>query len=357
MKSKKAKVKRKGSALLVVLFIVMAITILSLGFLSRSDVELACGENMILRTQMDYLAESGLEHARGRILYDNNCPEGNWQFSDKLYDGNDYYDVNVVYPSECNYVITCNAYREKEKNGEKIKIGQSSLKAELRLDPCIAFWTQTGTTVPSGATINGDVYCGGTLTNSGTINGDVFADVLSGNSIEGRQKTKEYLLLLLDWPVINSENYLPYNYDYPITDSNLTGGEGIVHCPNDIALPGDVNTVNIAGMLIVEGSLTITGRGTITADEGRPAMLVNNDLIIEAGGSLVVDGLVVVQGEVRNSGNIEITGGLFVENGITGSGNITITAAPSRTTIITWPSGNPERWSPVGGAFFKSIER
>ena len=61
----KCKNSCKGAALLVVLFIVMAITVLSLGFLSASDMELACGQNMILRTQMDYLAESGLEHARG----------------------------------------------------------------------------------------------------------------------------------------------------------------------------------------------------------------------------------------------------------------------------------------------------
>ena len=68
MNAKKNKNSRQGAALLVVLFIVMVITILSLGFLSRSDVELACGQNMILRTQMDYLAESGLEHARGLSL-------------------------------------------------------------------------------------------------------------------------------------------------------------------------------------------------------------------------------------------------------------------------------------------------
>ncbi len=65
---------RPGVALLVVLFIVMVITVLSLGYLSRSDVELACGENMILRTQMDYLAESGLEHARGLILNPQDVP-------------------------------------------------------------------------------------------------------------------------------------------------------------------------------------------------------------------------------------------------------------------------------------------
>jgi len=68
MSTKKYKTNRQGAALLVVLFIVMVITVLSLGFLSRSDVELACGQNMVLRTQMDYLAESGLEHARGLIL-------------------------------------------------------------------------------------------------------------------------------------------------------------------------------------------------------------------------------------------------------------------------------------------------
>jgi len=46
---------RRGAALLVVLFIVMAITIAALGFVSQSDVELACGQNMVLRRQMDYL--------------------------------------------------------------------------------------------------------------------------------------------------------------------------------------------------------------------------------------------------------------------------------------------------------------
>ena len=67
-------INQKGTALLVVLFIVMAITILSLGFLSRSDVELACGENMILKTKMDYLAESGLEHAKDLSSIRRMCP-------------------------------------------------------------------------------------------------------------------------------------------------------------------------------------------------------------------------------------------------------------------------------------------
>jgi hypothetical protein len=351
MKNKSNRTNRAGTALLVVLFIVMAIMILSLGFLSRSDVELACGENMILRTQMDYLAESGLEYARGLILNDSNYL-GNWEFAGQQLVGgsDDYYNVNVVKLGECNYKITCDAYREKGIE----KVGRSSLDAELRLDPCIALWTQEDTTVSSGIIINGDVYCNGTLTNNSIIDGDVFANGLVGSgSITGRQKATEDLSLV--WPQITAGDYSP---DQTIEANSLNGSSlaGIQYCSNDIELSGDVN---IIGMLIVDANLTITGNGNIiTAKKDLPAILVTGDLIIGGGGQLGVNGLAVVNGRVEIGGDTSISGGLFVENGITGSGNITITAAPSKTTIMTWPSpGNPVRWSPVGGAFFKSIGR
>lgn len=133
------KIERKGSALLVVLLIVMAATILSLGFLSRSDAELSCGENMILRTQMDYLAESGLEHAGGLILDGQEVGSG---WTGQLVPGSDdYYSVVVSAryplfdPCEPNlpysHEITCTGYREK--NGERA--GESVLNAELHIDP------------------------------------------------------------------------------------------------------------------------------------------------------------------------------------------------------------------------------
>jgi len=132
--------------LLVVLFIVMAITVLSLGFLSRSDVELACGENMVLRMQMDYLAESGLEHARGLIINDSNF-SGDWSAGrQQLAAGSeDYYDIDVnqlplVDPNDPNqpidYEITSTAYREKGSE----RIGESILKAQLHIEPNTAYW-------------------------------------------------------------------------------------------------------------------------------------------------------------------------------------------------------------------------
>src|SRR4030042_646511 len=248
MKNKKNRKNATGTALLVVLFVIMAITILSLGFLSRSDVELACGANMVLRAKMDYLAESGLEHARGLILNNNNLSESNWQFSDWLYDANDCYDVDVVKLGECNYKITCDAYRKK--NG--VKIGHSTLETELRLDPCIAFWSQIGTTISNNVIINGDVYCNGTLTSNGIINGDVFVGNLAGSgSVKGRRKTTGDLNLV--WPQIAAGDYSP-DQAIEANSIGMSNLSGVIYCPNNIELSGDVN---IAGALIVDGNLTI----------------------------------------------------------------------------------------------------
>jgi hypothetical protein len=145
-------------------------------------------------------------------------------------------------------------------------------------------------------------------------------------------------------------------------DSNFNPSEpnpaGVRYCNGDINLPGGVN---IVGMLVVNGTLRISGaNNVIRAVKNFPAMLVTGDLIIEDGGQLAINGLAVVNGngEVQIGGTTSITGGLFVENGITGSGNMTITAAPSKTAIITWSgAGIAERWGQAGGAFFKSIGR
>jgi hypothetical protein len=140
MYKSKNKNREKGVALLVVLFIVMVATILSVGFLTRSDTELACGENMLLRTQMDYLAESGLEHAKGRITAKDPNAAGQW--TGQLTAGSsDYYDV-VVSPrvppfdpndpnKPCTYQIISTAYREKNSQ----RVGESVLKGQLYVDP------------------------------------------------------------------------------------------------------------------------------------------------------------------------------------------------------------------------------
>jgi hypothetical protein len=320
MISLKRKIDTKGVALLVVLFIVMVITICSIGFLSRSNVELATGQNMTLRVQMDYLAESGLEHARGLILNPQDISSEYWTgaTNQQLVAGNDYYDIAVVRdPTDrCNYIIDCNSYRLR--NSEKI--GRSNLKAELRLDPCIALWSGNDTAILSNTTIDGDVFCNGTLTNDGTIDGDAFTNTLNG-SITGQQKAVGDLSLV--WPRVTVADFTSQYTTQTISSTSLSGQTLGPYNPvrvsyrnGNLLLAGNVQ---VEGMLLVDGNLTIQGAAnTIIAAKNMPAILVTGDLKIEANSTLDVNGLLVVDGTVQISSdntNITIIGGLFTDGG------------------------------------------
>ena len=87
-------------------------------------------------------------------------------------------------------------------------------------------------------------------------------------------------------------------------------------------------------------------------------------------GKLQVNGLAQISNRINVEGGaenvaIDIVGGLYIANGdidgLTGSSlsnSINITAAASTASIEIWPTpGNPVRWTPCGGAFFRSIER
>jgi hypothetical protein len=373
--------KREGVALLVVLFVVMVIAVLSLGFMSRSDVELACGKNMILRTQMDHLAESGLEHARGLILSPQDVDTEYWQgdIRQQLVPGSDdYYDVDVVKLGECNYHITCAAYREK--SGEKV--GRSDLVAELRLDPCIALWTGANTTISQRVTINGDVYCNGSISGNGYVGGDVFATGgITLSNITGK-KNEVVAEAPVSWSGLqvgdfSSTYYIGSStYSTHVVDSNVHPGgnflpsagnpAGVRYCGGDVELPGNVN---IKGMLVVGGSLRISGaNNVISAVKNFPALLVGGEVIVEDGGTLQIEGLAQIAQKMVISGgagnvDIDVLGALFIAAGgvdgaISDTVSVDITAGPAIAALQTWPvEDNCIRWTPVGGAFFRSIAR
>ena len=360
----------RGAALLIVLLIIMTITVLSLGFLSRSDVELACGENMLLRTPMDYLAESGIEHAKGLILSPQDVTSEYWagDVSQQIAIGDDYYDIEVVRDdsdpiNRCNYIIDCNAYRLR--NGEKI--GRSNLIAELRLDPCIAFWTGSDTTIWPRITVNADVYCAGNLANYGSVFGDVFAGgTITGGNIEGR-KNELIAQAPLDWPGLETSNFSPIYYIGSTSYSPQTVGSsvhpsgsfnpsasnpaGVRYRNGDIELPGNVN---INGMLVVDGTVRISGvNNTITAVKNFPAILVSGDVIIENGGRLEIEGLVVVEGRMQISAgdaDVSILGGLFVQGGVF---ETMVDSSGNGNTGMLY---NCPTWQPFGGQTGGALE-
>ena len=395
MKHPTGKNLRPGIAVLVVLFVIMAATVISLGFIARSDVELAFGRNTALRMQMDYLAESGLEHAKALITNPQDIgtdPNVFWPGDEDLslkdldfyglLDTGDYYDLVVTRddsnPTDrCTYDISSQAYR---LDGAQ-RIAQSYLNARLRLDPCIAYWAGAGTTVSSTITVNGDVYCNGNLTNSGTIKGDVHASgtITDSGTVLG-QKNESISTAPIDPPNLQIDNFTPQYYfwdeinevyvaytpEFPAPGDDIeigTDPAGVIVYNGQLILNQDVS---INGTLIVNGDLILNGNSlTITSEKNFPALVVNGDPNV-ANGQLTVTGLVQVDnmsvgaaaGDITITGALVTQGGMIVALGYTG--NINITVAPMIASTKISPDGttaNAKRWTPIGGAFFKWIKR
>ncbi len=365
MMSKRNRIIRqapKGVALLMVLGMIMVITVLSLGFLARSSTELASGQNMGLRMQMDQAATSGLEHARGLILNrPQGMPAGFWTGATAQQldaSSNDFYDVNVVSDAtdHCNYNIICEAYRLD--SGQRI--GRSRLAAQLRLDPCVALWLGSATAIPSGVTIQGDAYCGGNLVNSGTLVGDVFAaGTMTGSNPTGRINAATAPAPVA-WPDLTVSRYNPsyqigqttYNsspvgvYDHPSGSSTpYSGNPAGVRCRSgDAKLSGNVD---ITGSFIVGGDLRISGSNNlVTAVSDHPAILVDGDLIVEPGGTLTVNGLLVVKGRTKVSadqGVLNVVGGLYA------SQDLVETTQDASGNDLTGCVHGAAIWDPAGG--------
>jgi len=374
------KKSRPAVALLAVLFIVMVVTVLSFGFIARSDRELACGQNMAVRMRTDCLAYSALEHAKTLLVNPQNADTqaaGYWQGAEQLQieSGDDYYDLSILRSesgptNRCTYDIQCQAYRKPDVE----KIAQSKLTAQLRLDPCIAYWSGMSSSISNRIIVNGDVYCGDNLTNNGTVNGDVFANSLSGVSTGQLYQTSE---AGVTFPGLVIGDFTPNYYvdsaaymSGAVSDCNNTSfafspgnPKGVFVCNGDLELSGNVS---IDGTLFVNGNLTVMGaNNTVTAVKNFPALIVAEKLTVKQSGSLTINGLVQVKAMYveADAGNITILGGLFALNeGIivsdTYAGSINITIAPVLSSLKTEPdSVTTVKWTPVGGAFLKVIKR
>jgi hypothetical protein len=103
---------RKGMAMLMVLFIVMAIAVISSAFIARSDTALACGRNYCLRNEADYAAWGGLEVAWALVQDPNTLSLMTFPLTDQLdVNSNIYYDLTIGAPVLDVYPVACSGYK------------------------------------------------------------------------------------------------------------------------------------------------------------------------------------------------------------------------------------------------------
>lgn len=363
--------RRRGVALLLVLLIVAAITILATGFLAGADTELACGANTLVRVQMDQLAQSGLDHARGLVLHPQDVPANFWTTGATAQQlvaaSRDYYDVRVTpdtarYLDYCTYTITSQAYHQRA-DGQRT--GRSSLAATLRLDPCIALQVGGLSTFWNGLNVYGDVYAKNGLVNNGWIDGDVFTTSLAGTGTRTGQWNPQPPTLA--WPPVTAAYA---NWDYPVPRTvigALVAGTyqpaAVWQCAGNLDITGNAR---VSGMLRVGGNLTFRDSSSgsqIIAPKNLPALYVGGSLEIESAAAIQIEGLVVVEHNVRITGtasNVTILGGLFVGGTVDPNGlgaTVKIVSDPMKASIVATNSGLPQPWSPAAGAFYRNIRR
>lgn len=387
----KPRLKHRGGVLVTVLFVVMAITVISLGLFARTDMNLACGKNLAVHMQMDALAHSGLEHAKALLIHPQGVDTsgaGYWQGQSGLQietSGSDFYDLTITQAAvgatrRCTYTVQCQAYRMA--GGQQV--AQSRMEAELRLHPAVAYWQGNAFTLPAEATVNGDMYYNALCAISGTVNGDVY----SSGSITNSGTVSGQLYPSQTTPTVPSPalSIADFTSSYYIESTSYTAGTlasgtitnqtfgptgsnpaGIYYCPGNLTLAG---TCQINGMLVVQNELYIADSATVTiqAVKNFPALLAGNTISFQGdNAALNVYGLAQVNQAVYFNGpgnfnnTLQVQGSLVIlANGFSNpTGNtITITLDPALGAIQTWPTpGSASRWTPVAGGFFKGIQR
>jgi len=132
---------QRGAALLVVMVVVMVVTILALGFLERSDMELACGNNVALKTQIEYVALGGLTWGRAAVLAWPGMSFSPMTRQSFEMGADEYYDLTIndavplADPNTFSREIVCTAYKEAS---------DSSRVAETRVRGLLRYNTDTG---------------------------------------------------------------------------------------------------------------------------------------------------------------------------------------------------------------------
>ncbi len=353
-----SRARRRGVVLLMVLLMVMAITIVALGFMARADSELSCGQNMSVRMQMDQVAQSGLEHAKGLAVRPPYELQGCTSFSlieQQLLvaQNSDFYDVDVVRDASdyCTYNITSEAYRRQGTE----RLGMSRLSARLRLDPCLALWTGSDIGIQTGWNIQGDVYAAGAVANFGlatNLNGDVFSSGAAPSAV-GTHKPSSDLVALLAWPPVAATYFEPEYTVSPINTATLPNNTTLTSPLHVWRRDGDLtigHNTRIDGMLLVTGNLTITGAGSrISAGKNVPALYTGGNLVFRGASNVQIAGLAVVDGNVligADTSDLSITGALFAKQKVA---ETAVDSSGWRNDAILW--GRPVRLAgPSGGA-------
>ena len=134
--------RNRGMALITVLFLVMAITIIALGLFARTDMSLAASRNFVLRTKLDALAYSALEYGRFLVRDPNLVFPSSSPLPIEEIEQEFACEVTIEDPNDCRYEVKGRAWfvKEGEVAAESILVGW--LYSDPTCEPRTSYYRQ-----------------------------------------------------------------------------------------------------------------------------------------------------------------------------------------------------------------------
>ena len=305
--------------MLLVLVVVAAGAAIAAAFLNSASVRVLTSGNAVDYAKAEYLAESGLSEAAYFLQKpDPTQSEGFWPgVAERHIDGSaNYYQVSVN--KDDNDATLLHAVSTAHLVGAAGEILAFSLERRFpKPGPVFThdLMADHDLFIPANLTLNGNSYAAGNMTNEGTINGDAEAtgSIVNGGTITGEILPNSASIYIpacpLEYPV--TYTYQGTQYQTTTITSGTLQGISWTSAPADNPMGvyiryGDLefeggNT--IVGTLIVTGQLTITvqnSESSITANPGFPAIVAQNNMILQQGGStLTINGASIIHGAIQ----------------------------------------------------------
>ena len=336
--------RQAGFALIMVLFLVAAGTILGYSYLASSTVKVVSSQNLLTAARAQYLAESGLEHAlyvleSNPSLLQNSLQQPLGPFH--VDDTDDGYYFSAV--EDIGVPGKYRVFAESQVKGITRRSSFTVYRAagaEIRVTHGMVIGG-AGTSLPMGLTINGNVQNNGSfLLNQAHINGSVNSCgvvwdpfhwitgdvVVGGEPIEvpdiQPDQYQSYTLggttyTAIEKTLTDITSSDPVNLGGSITSDNVGGVVSLVPQTGDTITVK--SNVDFRGTIVVEGNLRLEGSNVqLRAQPGFPVIVVTGQVLIEKNAQTVIEGLVVAQGgfsiaskEHGYSSHTTINGGLI----------------------------------------------
>lgn len=333
--------RHRGMALLLVLVVVSALTIVGLAAVSTATLNSRSGEHLASQSSALQAAQSGVEVAALRLSRP-------WEVGlswGELWSGTEgfvplpesgaggagrcevYYRVTITDDASHYYVTSTGVSvviggSPTDENQVKARSTVRAVLAKPKLEIPYAVLSDRWMRIPGKLSVTGNVFVNGDLTV--WFGGRIYGNAMATGSISNLgliSGSRHSGAAAVEMPPIATGYYLPsYSYDglegSPVRLTSSISGElptGVPGNPDNVYYSDSdtfiYDNAVLNGTLLIKGDLLVRNQTVINACPGMPALIVEGDMLLSRSANLSTNGLVQVGGTIR-----ELSDGLTRSN-------------------------------------------